>query len=263
MRPGPPLLYLATAGGLALTARSVAGHPAPLSVAVGCLVGYLGLVALGVTVPRMQMWGEVICHVPGGRGVALTFDDGPHPEHTRVVAGHLAKFGARATFFLIGEKTARHPDVARELVAQGHEVGVHGHRVDRLLTLRSQQAALDDTRRSVEAIEAATGERPGLFRPPYGLLTPRLVEAVGACDLEIIGWSARGLDGLARTTRDAMLRRVVPGLRDGAIVCLHDAAEHDDRVPLMTTALPALLEAASARGLPCVTVSELLQSAGR
>lgn len=261
MRPGPPLLYLSTAGGLALSARAMLGHPPPLPAALGCLGGYLALVMLGVAFPRLQMWGEVICSARSERGLALTFDDGPHPEHTRTVARHLKKFGARATFFVIGEKAERHPDLLRELVDQGHEVGVHGYRIDRWLTLRSAEAAHDDLARCVEVIERATGERPDLFRPPYGLVTPRIVRATDELDLDIIGWSARALDGLARTTADQLLRRAVPALRGGAILCLHDAAERDDRLPVAPGALPALLAAVAERNLTAVTISELLAGA--
>ena len=261
MRLGPPLLYVATAGGLALTTRAVLGHRPSLAVALGYLGGYLGLVALGSFVPRLEMWGEVLCSAPGGLGVALTFDDGPHPVHTPAVAAILAARKTKATFFAIGEKVARHPEVIRKLHTDGHEIGIHGHRVDRWLGFRGARAVKDDLSRAVRAVEDATGRRPTLFRPPYGVTNPRIVAAADELDLDVIGWSVRAFDGIARTKADAIASRVARGLGSGAIVCMHDAPEVGDRRPAVLDALPAILDALDARNLRALTVSELLASA--
>ena len=262
MRLGPPLLYVATAGGFAMTTRAMLGHPIPLPYAAAYLGGYLALVAVGSMTPRLAMWGEILTSVEDGRGVALTFDDGPHPVHTRKVADLVERFGARATFFQIGEKVAAHPEVTRELVERGHEVGVHGHRVDRLLGFRGQSAVVDDLRRARDAIEEATGTRPLSFRPPYGVVNPTILRATAELDLDVIGWNIRALDGVARTKPDDVVRRVSPKLRDGAIVCMHDAPEVGERTPAVIEALPAIFAEMDARGLRGVTVSKLVASAG-
>jgi peptidoglycan-N-acetylglucosamine deacetylase len=261
MRPAPLALYAATAGGLVLAVESLALHrQVPLALALPYLGGYVSLLAAGTAIPRLQLWGDAVCSVPGGRGVALTFDDGPHPEHTPRVLDELACRGAKATFFMIGEKVERHPDVARAVARAGHEIGSHAHRVDRLLALRGLPAIRDDLRRSVEALESVLGERPALFRPPYGVLNPRIFRACDELSLEVVGWSVRALDGVARTSADRAARRVASGLRDGAIVCMHDAAELDDRRPVAADALPAIFEALGRSQLAPVTVSELLAS---
>jgi peptidoglycan/xylan/chitin deacetylase (PgdA/CDA1 family) len=261
MRLGPPLLYVATAGGFAMTTRAVLGHPIPLPYAAAYLGGYLALLAVGSMSPGLAMWGETLTSVADGRGVALTFDDGPHPVHTRKVAEILERFGARATFFQIGEKVAAHPDVSRELVERGHEVGVHGHRVDRFLGFRARAAVHGDFERARDTIAKATGARPLLFRPPYGVVNPTILRATNDLDLDVIGWSVRALDGIARTRPEAIVTRVSAGLRDGAIVCMHDAAEIGERVPAAIEALPEILSQMDARGLRGVTVSQLIASA--
>jgi peptidoglycan/xylan/chitin deacetylase (PgdA/CDA1 family) len=104
------------------------------------------------------------------RHVALTFDDGPDPAATPDVARLLGERGVRATFFLLGQMVAKAPGLAADLAAAGHEIGVHGWE-HRYLTLRGPRATLDDIRRATDLIEAVTGTRPRLYRPPYGVLT--------------------------------------------------------------------------------------------
>ncbi|HEU4539351.1 MAG TPA: polysaccharide deacetylase family protein [Polyangiaceae bacterium] len=261
-RPAPLALYAATAGGIGLAVQGVVlHHPVPLTVALPYLGAYVALLAAGTAMPSLQLWGDALCSVPGGRGVALTFDDGPHPEHTPRVLDVLAAHRARATFFMIGEKVERHPDVVRRVAAAGHEIGSHAHRIDRRLALRGLPAIRHDLEQSVRALEAATGARPTLFRPPYGVLNPRIFRVCDELSLDVIGWSARALDGVARTSADEAARRINRGLRDGAIACMHDAAELDDRRPVIADALPAIFAALARSQLAAVTVSELIASA--
>jgi peptidoglycan-N-acetylglucosamine deacetylase len=175
--------------------------------------------------------------------VALTFDDGPSPEHTPKVLALLAAARVTATFFVIGRKAAEHPEIVRAIAAAGHAIGIHGHAHDRLLTLRSPDTAGDDLAEAIATVEAITGATPTLFRPPVGLTSPRLSRALSWFDLVVVGWSVRGLDGWAGARPERVAARVVPRLGDGAIVLLHDAAERDDFCPASIAALPRILEA--------------------
>src|SRR6185436_18246250 len=135
---GRGALVVATMTALALAARSVLGRPVPLWVALVAFAAYGALVTWGVLSPSLEMFAEVVWRGPeGARGVALTFDDGPHPTFTRSVLEELDRAGAKATFFVIGEKGAREPELLKEMAARGHLVGVHGHRHDRALSFRS------------------------------------------------------------------------------------------------------------------------------
>src|SRR3954471_17189558 len=112
-----------------------------------------------------------ITRTTGGDGVALTFDDGPHPQGTPAVMDALAAAGATATFFLVGEQVERRPALAAELVAAGHEVALHGHRHRTLLPLPAR--ALDhELDRGAAIVEDAAGAAPAHYRPPYGIFTP-------------------------------------------------------------------------------------------
>ncbi len=238
------LLYVGTAGALALIGRSVILGPIPLTVALVALAAYVALLGSGVAFLRLGMFVDVVWRGPReARGVALTFDDGPSPEHTPRVLALLAAAGVKATFFVIGRKAAAHPELVREIAAAGHAIGVHGHTHDRFLTLRSPDTAGDDIAEAIATVEAITGARPTLFRPPVGLTSPRLSRALSWFNLVVVGWSVRGLDGWEGARAERVAARVVPRLRDGAIVLLHDAAERDDFLPASLEALPRILEA--------------------
>jgi len=260
MRIGPPLLYGTTVLGLGVAARAALGHPPELPVALALLGSYLGVLSAGVFRPSLGMFAEAICRVPSGRGVALTFDDGPDPEPTSRVLDALAARDAKATFFVIGERAERHPALITRMVAEGHAVGTHGHRVDPLLGFRGLAAVRDDLGTSVRVLERMLGSAPTMFRPPYGVLNPRIARAADELGLEIVCWDIRGLDGIARTSADDLVGRVVPRLRDGSIVCMHDAAERGARVPVAPAALPRILAAARDKQLALVTVPQLLAS---
>ncbi len=231
----------------------------PIWVGFALLLGYCAMILAGVMIPRLAMFAPVICCVPSRRlQVVLTFDDGPNPESTRKVLATLGSFGAHATFFVLGEKARTAPEVLREIAAAGHEIGVHGDRHDRLLSLRHPDRIAFDVERAQGAVAAATGQRPRLFRPPLGHVSPRTALVARRLGLTLVGWSVRARDGLAGTTAAVALRRVVAGLRPGAIVLLHDAAERSQREPAGVAALPDILAEARRRGLRCVSLSQAL-----
>jgi peptidoglycan/xylan/chitin deacetylase (PgdA/CDA1 family) len=250
-------LYVATTGALALMGRSLAVGPVPMWIAAVALGAYLALIFSGVFFLRLGMFVDVLWRGPkDARGVALTFDDGPSAEHTPKVLDLLDEAGVKATFFLIGWKAKAHPEVVRAIVERGHAIGVHGYSHDRLFALRTPEAVRLDIARAIEAIEAAAGQTPSLFRPPIGHTSPRIARALTAFELTVVGWSVRGLDGLARAKPERVAARVVPRLEDGAIVLLHDAAEREDHEPAGLAALPRILEAMRSRNLVGVRVDE-------
>jgi peptidoglycan/xylan/chitin deacetylase (PgdA/CDA1 family) len=258
MSAGRGALVVATMAALALAVRSALGAPVPMWVALAAFAGYAGLVTWGVLSPSLEMFAEVVWRGPeGAKGVALTFDDGPHPTFTRSVLDELDRAGAKATFFVIGEKGAREPELLKEMAARGHLVGVHGDRHDRALSFRSMRRVRSDLERAVDVIAKATGERPRFYRPPVGQTNPRIAKAAKELGLTIVGWSLRGRDGI-RAEPARVAARVIPRLRDGAIVLLHDAAERDDRKPAAPEALPQILAAMRQRKMAAVRIDAWL-----
>jgi peptidoglycan/xylan/chitin deacetylase (PgdA/CDA1 family) len=155
-------------------------------------------------------------------GVALTFDDGPHPEGTPAVLDVLEEAGMHATFFLVGEQVERRPALAAEITARGHAVALHGYR-HRPQPALSARAVRDDLARGAGVISRATGVEPTWHRPPYGLYSPAGLDAARDKGLKPILWSRWGKDWRRLTTPERIATRVTRDLHPGDVILLHDA----------------------------------------
>lgn len=253
------VLWVASVGAVALAARSILFGPVPPLVAWAAFIVYVGIAFIGVLVPQLEMFGDVVSRgSPDKRAIALTFDDGPSPLTTPRVLEALATAGARATFFVLGAKAEAHPDVLRAIVAAGHAVGVHGYDHHRLYAVLTPDAVARDIARARDVVEREAGVRARWFRPPVGQVSPRTAAGARRAGVPIVAWSVRGLDGLRGRTPEQVVARVAPRLESGAIVLLHDSAEHDDFEPASLAALPRLLAVIAEKGFATVTLDELL-----
>jgi peptidoglycan/xylan/chitin deacetylase (PgdA/CDA1 family) len=200
--------------------------------------------AQGTFDPNSQGFGPVATHCDGA-GVWVTIDDGPDPQTTPRLLEVLDEQQVRATFFLIGERAERHPELAREIVARGHQVANHTATHPRA---RFWAAGPARTRREVvdgsRMIEAATGLRPCWFRAPVGHSNLFTHPATDEAGLRVIGWTRRGLDGTS-TRVPAILRRLTRNLQRGDILVVHDAT------PVAAEVLEGLLERIKLAGLRC------------
>jgi peptidoglycan/xylan/chitin deacetylase (PgdA/CDA1 family) len=189
-----------------------------------------------------------------GRGepghVALTFDDGPDPASTPAFLELLGGRPCQATFFLLGSMVARAPQLAAEITAAGHEVGVHGWD-HRYLTLRGPWSTYDDMARAKDTIAAATGVVPQLYRPPYGVLNGAALLAVRKLGLTPVLWGSWGREWVRGATPESVYATLTRNLRGGGTVLLHDS---DCTSPAGSAdaglgALPLLLDECDRRGL--------------
>jgi peptidoglycan-N-acetylglucosamine deacetylase len=183
-------------------------------------------------------------------GVALTFDDGPHPQGTPRVLEILREAGAPSTFFLAGEQVERRPALAAEIAAAGHRVELHCHRHRNALRLTGRAFA-EDAERGRAAIEEASGQAIADHRPPYGIYTGSALRAVRARGWRPVLWSRWGRDWRGRATARSIARLATASARAGDIVLLHDADYYSARGSWTRTAaaLPIILEELGARGL--------------
>ena len=166
----------------------------------------------------------------------------------------LEERGHRGTFFVVGERVERHPTLVARLVEQGHDVGVHSYDHSLASSMPSMAWLERDFLRSRDAVERAVGRRPRFYRPPVGLLNPRIHRVARAGGWTIAGWSVRARDGIP-TRASAILRRVLPALRPGAVVLMHDRLK--DGEPASVEALPGILDELERRGLRSVPLSLL------
>ncbi len=183
-------------------------------------------------------------------GVVLTFDDGPHPQGTPAVLELLAATGANATFFLVGEQIERYPALAAEIAAAGHEIGLHCHRHHSLLTLTSARLE-SDCSRALAAIADATGRRPRLYRPPYGLFSAAGLLLARHYRLQPLLWTRWGRDWEAQASPSSIAERLTRRVRAGDVLLLHDADHYSAPGSWRNTvaALPTVLDRLAQRNL--------------
>lgn len=260
---GRLVLYGSTAVAIVVGVRSAWGSPPPLGWAVGFALVYLGILALGSMVPRLEMYGDVLWRVKEADAhVALTFDDGPDPHSTPLVLETLRRHGARATFFVLGKKAEMHPELLQCMMEEGHAIGIHSYSHQRAYAFLPPKEVLADIEKCQKILENAVGRRSVWFRPPVGQTSPRTIKGAKLAGVEIVGWSVKGRDGLRSTSTDEVVKRVGRGLCDGAIVLLHDAWEKgagdESPPPAGVDALESLLRECQSRRLSPVTVEELV-----
>ncbi len=219
---------------------AVAAHWAPAAAAV------LPQAARALGIPNT---------LRSGRGVLLSFDDGPHPQGTPAVLAQLDRARAPAVFFVSGEQAARHPELVREVAAAGHELALHGYRHQ---TRRqwSRRLLAEDTRRALEAVSAAAGAVPRLYRPPHGVFTLTGLRLIRDLGLQPLLWSKWGRDWERRATASTIAHHATMGIRAGDVLLLHDADHYGAHGNWRATAaaLPQIAERIAAAGLQAASL---------
>ncbi len=177
--------------------------------------------------PRCQWWGPQTRELRGD-AVWLTIDDGPDPEDTPRLLDLLEAAGARATFFVIGDKVRRYPDLARAVVERGHQLGNHTmtHPSGRFWAY-PRRAVEREVAGCQQVIREAAGVEPVWFRAPAGLRNHTVHPVLATHGLRLAGWSARGFDGVSTDAR-RVVGRLRPGVRPGAVVLLHEGKRARD-----------------------------------
>jgi peptidoglycan-N-acetylglucosamine deacetylase len=218
------------------------------------MAGY-ALPALAGAWPALRRPLGIEDRTASGRGYALTFDDGPHPLGTPAVLEILARAGASATFFLVGEQVARDPALAREIVAAGHRVGLHCYRHRNQLRLLPAQVREDIARAEATIVEA-TAQAIDVYRPPYGVLNARALRIARVRGWRTLLWSHSGRDWEASATPASILALTTERVSAGAVLLLHDADDYSAPGSWRGTveALPQIIDTLAARGLEPVAV---------
>jgi peptidoglycan/xylan/chitin deacetylase (PgdA/CDA1 family) len=244
-------------GAASLTAAAALSVLSPTVAAVPLAV-FVCACAAAPFFPQLGFFLPVVSHGPRNRpSVALTFDDGPDPDTTPALLDLLARHQTRAAFFVIGRRVNDHPDLVRQIVAGGHEVGCHSHCHDIFLGLRSPASVAADLDRAAQAL-AGVGVRPLTFRPPIGILTPRIGAGLKRTGMLAVTFSRRGWDGGNRRLA-GLSNRILSRLTAGDVILLHDTmpkAPRDRRRWLAE--VETIIEGIRLQGLSIVSLEDLL-----
>ncbi|WP_309386358.1 polysaccharide deacetylase family protein [Cerasicoccus frondis] len=186
--------------------------------------------------------------------IALTFDDGPN-ELTPKYLELFEKEGIKATFFWKGKSVAGRPELAKRILAEGHEVGNHSYTHPNFQKI-SDEEAVKEVMETQEVIQEVTGFKPTLFRAPYIVYTPKLMEILTEAELQPIDCSVGVKDWHEDTTVELIIERATTEkTKAGTIMLMHDWS------PKSLAALPTIIQQLKAKGYQFVTVSELLEAA--
>lgn len=247
-----PLLWCAMPGPEPTTLYATAG-----ALAAGSL---LASASWGVFHPRSTLFGQTVWRGNSTRAaVALTFDDGPHPEYTARIAKILEAHGAKATFFCIGEALERHRSIAASLHASGHELENHTYRHSTGRDLFSTARLRGDLQRCQALLTGLTGKAPRFYRPAVGIRNPHVHAAARALGLTVVTWTLAARDGVFRLTPRRAIR-LAERAEAGNILALHDGQLHGNASLREQTVqqLPQVLRRLKERGFAFQTLSELL-----
>jgi peptidoglycan-N-acetylglucosamine deacetylase len=224
---------------------------------------FLNHVLLGLigSWPRSRLLGDNMLRLPDAAAsrneIALTFDDGPDPDVTPKVLDILDAHHAKASFFVIGDKAAAHPELIREIVRRGHSIENHSRGHSNVYGFFGWTALRKDIGAAQEIIAGITGRSPAFFRSPMGIRNPLLDPVIAQLGLRYITWTRRGFDTVA-VDPAIVLERLSRKLSAGDILLLHDRRTRGRRAMVLEV-LPALLDRITAAGLKPVSLPSAMR----
>jgi len=204
-------------------------------------------------IPKSGLFGPNITRLdldPGDPRVGLSFDDGPDPAVTPEVLEILDRYGARASFFCIGERAEAHPELIRQIVSRGHRVENHTFRHFHRFAFLGPWSMGREIDRAQASLGRLAGEPPAYFRAPAGFHNPLLAGVLASRELRLVSWTRRAFDTF-ETNPDRIVERLTRNLAAGDVLLLHDgsACRGTDGRPVVLTALPRLLDVLDQRRL--------------
>ncbi|WP_261304170.1 polysaccharide deacetylase family protein [Paenibacillus andongensis] len=214
---------------------------------------------------RICRWGV---HSKGkvAKGIAFTFDDGPDPCYTPKLLDLLKEHEVKASFFVLGSKAEKHPELIQLMHREGHQIGIHNYTHTSNWILSPWKSKREQADRTADIVERITGERPTFYRPPWGLLNlgdlllMRKSYRIALWSVIVGDWKP---SVSAQKMKCALLKRIKPG----SIVVLHDSGDTlgaDEEAPRhMIVGLKEVLEEIQMKGLKCLRMDELLDKEAR
>jgi peptidoglycan/xylan/chitin deacetylase (PgdA/CDA1 family) len=234
-------------------------------IAVGWLSGfmYIWLVLLLILANVLLLLAGSFCICCGlyiqslcsgnksAKNIALSFDDGPHPEYTPRVLALLKEHEIKACFFLIGKNIEGNESIVKQIIEDGHSIGSHSYSHVNHFGFFSTKKLLGDLQKNEQILENISGKKVKLFRPPFGVTNPNIASAARFLDYTVIGWSIRSFDTRV-TDPIKTIKRISKRLKAGKLILLHD--NHERIIPI----LEGVIKEADSKGYSIVSVETLL-----
>ncbi|MFB9277901.1 polysaccharide deacetylase family protein [Cohnella cellulosilytica] len=245
-----------------------------LGIAVTALASVVAFLALGLAPsptnadaakPSGSRWTEwerkyegvfVLSASRESRKIALTFDDVPDPRYTPRVLDILKRKGVRASFFVVGTRARKHPDLVKRIHREGHDIGNHSysHPDFSKMTLARVQ---DQILRAEAAITSAVGLRPRLVRPPYGEIVPRQLEWAKRRGYTVVNWDVDSSDW-RQLSAEQVFRNVTRAIKPGSVVLMHAGGGVGQSLSGTVEALPKIIDWLREHDYEPVALTELL-----
>lgn len=184
--------------------------------------------------------------------LALTFDDGPHPENTLKVIDILKKHDIRACFFLTGKSIQGNEHIIKRMLDDGHIIGNHSFSHKNTFGFLPTRAVIRDLQKNEDLIKDITGKECALFRPPMGISNPHIAKAVRSLKYKVVGWNIRSFDTLHKNPKRT-IKRVEKRLKPGGLILLHDNREN------IVPVLEGVIRIAVEKGYTFVSPDTLLE----
>lgn len=181
------------------------------------------IISVGSAKIQLGFYTKAFCRKKtNDKVIAITFDDGPS-ENTSVIIKLLEKYGAKGTFFCIGNKVAPHAANLKKMTENGYVIGNHSLQHRSFFPIQWTKTIYNEIKETSQRIQDITNQEVKYFRPPFGVTNPRIARAVKKSELKIIGWSIRSYDTTSMA-KETVLNRITKRIKPGEIVLLHDTS---------------------------------------
>lgn len=188
--------------------------------------------------------------------VSLTFDDAPDNQFTPQVLDVLKQYGVKATFFVVGNRAEKYPEIVQRMVNEGHLIGNHSYTHANLPKL-SDESFRNEVTRTEKIIRQLTGHHMRYIRPPYGNISEEQIKWLASQDILIVNWNVDSLDWKGLTA-EQIEANIMSHLTPGAIVLQHSAIGEGGDLSGTVKALPLIIEQLNEQGIDIVTLPDLL-----
>ena len=228
-----------------------------MSFWIASIAGFAFFALNEIANPRGALLGKVLWR-GDRRGIALTFDDGPHPLYTPRVLEILDRFQTKATFFVIGRYLKEHGALVAKASQRGHVIGNHSYNHYRMMNFSSSAELRREVLECQKETEKWVGYRPRFYRQPAGFRNPNIFRILKELGMSMVGWQVRAFD-TQRQDPLAISRRILKKATPGGIILLHDGSDsvlNQNRTATLE-ALPEILRVLRDRGLEFLTLEEL------